>query len=74
VPAEKETEFYGFFQFSGKATSFWSFAIYSGMTTAFGSPRYGAGAVLVFFLVGGLILTTVDEQAGVAASGRVSTS
>jgi len=74
VPAEKETEFYGFFAFSGKATSFWGFAIYAAMTTAFGSPRYGAGAVIVFFLVGGLILATVDEQAGVAASGRVSAS
>ncbi len=30
--------------------------------------------VYAAFLVGGLILTTVDEQAGVAASGRVSTS
>jgi UMF1 family MFS transporter len=70
VPPEKETEFYGFFAFSGKATSFWGFAIYSVMTTAFGSPRYGAGAILVFFLLGGLILLTVDERAGVAASGR----
>jgi len=74
VPAEKETELYGFFAFSGKATSFCGFAIYAAMTTAFGSPRYGAGAVIVFFLVGGLILATVDEQAGVAASGRVSAS
>ena len=72
VPAEKETEFYGFFAFSGKATAFMGTAIYAATTTAFGNPRYGAGAVIVFFLVGGLILLTVDEQAGVAASGRVS--
>ena len=39
VPAEKETEFYGFFAFSGRATSFWGFAIYAGMTTTLGSPR-----------------------------------
>jgi hypothetical protein len=32
------------------------------------------GAIVVFFLIGGLILATVDEQAGVASSGRVSVS
>ena len=74
VPAEKETEFFGFFAFSGKATAFMGTAVYAAMTTAFGNPRYGVGAVVVFFLVGGLILATVDEQAGVAASGRVSAS
>ena len=74
VPLEKETEFYGFFAFSGKATAFMGTAVYAGMTTAFGSPRYGVGAIVVFFLIGGLILATVDEQAGVASSGRVSVS
>ena len=72
VPPEKETEFYGFFAFSGKAIAFLGTAVYAGMTTAFGSQRYGVGAIIVFFLIGGLILTTVDEEAGVAASGRVS--
>ncbi len=74
VPADRETEFYGFFAFTGKATAFMGTAIYAGVTTAFGNPRYGAGSVIIFFLVGGLILLTVDEQAGVAASGRVSAS
>ena len=74
VPPERETEFYGFFAFSGKAIAFLGTAVYAGMTTAFGSQRYGVGAIIVFFLVGGLILATVDEQAGIAASGRVSTS
>jgi UMF1 family MFS transporter len=70
VPPEKETEFYGFFAFSGKAIAFLGTAVYAGMTTAFGSQRYGVGAIIVFFLIGGLILATVDERAGVAASGR----
>jgi UMF1 family MFS transporter len=74
VPQEKETEFYGFFAFSGKATAFLGPTIYGVMTTAFGNPRYGVGAIMVFFLVGGLILATVDEVAGVAASGRASAS
>ncbi len=74
VPLEKETEFYGFFAFSAKATAFMGPIVYSIMTTAFESPRYGVGAIVVFFLIGGLILLSVDEQAGIAASGRVSTS
>jgi len=74
VPPEKETEFYGFFAFSGKATAFMGPIIYNIMTTAFGSPRYGLGAMVMFFLSGGLILLTVDEQAGVAASGRAEVS
>ena len=74
VPLEKETEFYGFFAFSGKATAFVGTAVYAAMTTALGSPRYGAGAIIVFFLIGGLILATVDERAGVAASGRAEAS
>jgi UMF1 family MFS transporter len=74
VPAEKETEFYGFFAFSGKATAFGGFFIYSTLTTISGNPRYGAGAALVFFLIGGLILLKLDEQAGVAASGRARAS
>ena len=70
APPEKETEFYGFFAFSGKATAFLGTIVYASMTTVFGNPRYGAGAIIVFFIVGGLILLTVDERAGVAASGR----
>ncbi len=40
------------------------------MTSVFGNQRYGVGALLVFFVVGGLILMGVDEEAGVPASGR----
>ena len=74
VPREKETEFYGFFALSGKAIAFMGPLLYGFMTTVFGSQRYGLGAVIVFFVIGGSILATVDEEAGVAASGRVSAS
>ena len=74
VPREKETEFFGFFAFSGKSTAFVGTIVYASMTTAFGNPRYGVGAIIVFFLIGGLILATVDERAGVAASRRTTAS
>ena len=57
---------------SGKAIAFMGPLLYGAMTTLFGSQRYGLGAVIVFFVIGGLILATVDEQEGVAASGRVT--
>ncbi len=72
VPPDKETEFYGFFAFSGKAIAFMGPLLYGVMTTMFGSQRYGIGVIIVFFVVGGLVLATVDEEAGVAASGRTS--
>ena len=72
VPPEKETEFYGFFAFSGKAIAFMGPLLYARMTTMFGSQRYGIGVIIVFFVVGGLILATVDEKAGMAASGRAA--
>ena len=74
VPRKKETEFFGFFAFSGKSTAFVGTIVYASMTTAFGNPRYGVGAIIVFFVIGGLILATVDERAGVAASGRARAS
>lgn len=40
------------------------------MTSVFGNQRYGVGALLVFFVVGGPSLMGVDEEAGVPAGGR----
>jgi UMF1 family MFS transporter len=74
IPSGRETEFYGFFAFSGKSTAFLGTIVYAIMTTVFGNPRYGVGSIMVFFLIGGLILAKVDEDAGVAASGRAAAS
>lgn len=70
VPQEKETEFYGFFAFSGKAIAFMGPLLYGLAITLFGNQRIGVGITMVFFVVGGLILMGVDEEAGIAASGR----
>lgn len=70
VPPDKENEFYGFFAFSGKATAFMGPFLFGILTTTFGTQRAGVAAVLVFFLIGGLILRAVDEKEGVALAGR----
>jgi len=68
VPEKHQAEFFGFFQFSGKATSFLGPILLGTATTLFDSQRAGVATVLLFFLVGGVLLATVDEPAGIAAA------
>lgn len=68
VPQRHQNEFFGFFAFSGKATAFAGPMLLGVLTDAFNSQRVGIASILAFFLVGGLILMTVDERAGVAAA------
>lgn len=70
VPDDKESEFFGFFAFSGKATAFIGPSMLAWMTTAFESQRIGISVVLVLFAIGGLLLVRVDEQEGILLSGR----
>ena len=70
VPEEKETEFYGFFAFSGKAMAFAGPLILGIITEATGSQRWGIGMILAFFVVGGLLLVPLDEKAGVEQAAR----
>ena len=69
VPAKHESEFFGFFAFSGKVTSFLGPALLGVLSDIY-SQRVGVASLLVFFLAGGLILRRVDEREGVAAAGR----
>ena len=54
--------------FSGKVTSFLGPILLGVATTAFPSQQAGVATVPLFFLVGGLLLATVDERAGMAAA------
>jgi len=63
VPEHSKTEFFGFFAFSGKATSFLGPLALAEMTARFGM-RAGVATVVAFFIVGGLILLSVDEAEG----------
>lgn len=68
VPAEKETEFFGFFEFSGKATAFMGPALFGWFTSLFQSQRAGVATVLAFFVVGALLVLRVDEAEGRAVA------
>lgn len=68
VPRAKETEFYGFFAFSGKAIAFMGPFLLGLVTEMTGSQRAGMSTILAFFLIGGLLLATVNEAEGRAGA------
>ena len=67
VPAKHESEFFGFFSFSGKATAFAGPILLGSLTEAY-SHRVGMASVILFFVIGGVLLQLVDEQKGIAAA------
>lgn len=69
VPARHESEFFGFFAFSGKVTAFVGPALLGVLSDVY-SQRVGVASLIVFFVVGGLILRGVDEREGIAAAAR----
>ena len=78
VPDHQQAEFFGFFSFSGKATSFLGPFLFALLTDvfdgvfAFPSERIGISVLIVMFIVGGLILLTVDEAEGIRAADEAS--
>ena len=66
VPRSKETEFYGFFAFSGKAIAFMGPFLLGLVSELTGSVRVGMSTILIFFVLGGLLLIPVNEARGIA--------
>jgi UMF1 family MFS transporter len=65
VPEKQKSEFFGFFAFSGKFTAFFGPLFLGLLTDFFNSQRAGISIVILFFVIGGLILWTVDEAEGI---------
>ncbi|HRK73293.1 MAG TPA: MFS transporter, partial [Rhodothermales bacterium] len=76
VPPEKESEFYGFFAFSGKATSFLGPFLFGNVTilveqlfagkAPFAPQRAGIAVLIVLLALGWILLRRVDEEEGMA--------
>jgi UMF1 family MFS transporter len=64
VPRDAETEFFGFFAFSGKLTAFIGPFLLGVLTEWSGSQRVGVGVVVALFAVGLVALRFVDESEG----------
>jgi UMF1 family MFS transporter len=71
TPPRHESEFFGFFAFSGKFTAFLGPLLLGELSSLFRSQRAGVAVVVAFFLVGGILLLKVNEKEGMAASGRL---
>lgn len=72
VPKAKETEFYGFFAFSGKAIAFMGPFLLGLISELTGSLRLGMATILAFFVVGWLLLIPVNESRGIAMANGES--
>jgi UMF1 family MFS transporter len=74
VPPHQQAEFFGFFSFSGKATAFVGPFLFGTLTAAFlvvvpfRSERIGISALVLLFLLGGVVLATVNEAEGIRAA------
>jgi UMF1 family MFS transporter len=66
VPRHKINEFYGFFSFSGKVTAFLGPLMIGELTRAFGSQRIGVSSIILLFILGGILLSRVNEASGIA--------
>ena len=66
IPRDKSSEFFGFFAVFEKFAGIFGPALFAISTTAFGSSRMAVLSVIIFFILGGLVLTRVDVARGEA--------
>jgi len=67
APPRHESEFFGFFAFSGKVTSFLG-PLLLGVLSDVYNQRVGIASLLLFFLIGGVLLWRLDEEEGIEAA------
>ncbi len=65
TPPHRQAEFFGFFAFSGKVTTFAGPLLLGFVAELSHNPRLGMGTIALFFIVGGLLLVSVDEAEGI---------
>jgi UMF1 family MFS transporter len=63
-PAARSGEFFGFFSVMEKASSFSGPLLFALAVAIFGSSRPGVLSLILFFIVGGFLLTRVDVEEG----------
>lgn len=65
VPKLKSAEFFGFYDVSSKFAGIVGPAVFALVGQLTGSSRFGIVSLIVFFVLGGLLLTQVDEKEGI---------
>ena len=70
IPKNKETEFYGFFAFSGKATAFLGPLLFTLIIDYTNNIRLSLLMLALLFFIGMLILNTVDTKEGIESTSN----
>lgn len=69
TPKGKNAEFFGFFALVGKLAAIIGPIVYGEISAYTGDQRIAILSLGVFFIIGLIVLQTVDEKAGIEASG-----
>jgi MFS transporter, UMF1 family len=64
IPPARSGEFFGFFGVIDKFSGFMGPAVFAVVSSQLGSSRLGILSVLAFFIIGALLLSRVDVEAG----------
>lgn len=64
IPPEKSSEYFGFFSVFEKFAGVFGPAVFAAAVNLTGSSRPAVLTIIVFFVLGGLVLTRVDVEAG----------
>jgi len=73
VPRHRASEFFGFYSSSGKLAGVAGPLVFGLVSQGTGTSRLGILSLVIFFSVGGWLLTRVDVAAGKAAARRAET-
>jgi UMF1 family MFS transporter len=74
APPERRAEFFGLYNFAGKATAFLGPALFGLATYMFDSQRVGLATILPFFVIGLIILWPVREPRAATNAGNAAAS
>ena len=74
VPKHRSAEFFGFFSTSSKFAGIAGPLLFGIVSQAAGESRLSIVSLIVFFVVGGLLLTFVDEKEGIRIAREEETA
>ena len=69
-PKAKLAEFFGFYEFSSRTAGIMGPLLFGVIGQTMGSSRLGIVALVVFFVIGGFLLSRVDEQEGIRVARK----
>ena len=73
VPKAQTAEFFGFYDMSSKFAGLLGPLLFAVVGSLFGTSRLSIVSLIIFFIVGGLVLSKVDEEEGVRVAREADT-